>query len=61
MLDREFVICESRTNGNRIIAFYICVGDEFLEAELEFGGLSIPLSVGTSHLSLPMLHVAIRI
>lgn len=31
------------------------------EAELEFGGLSIPLSVGTSHLSLPMLHVAIRI
>lgn len=30
MSDWEFVICESRTNGNRIIAFYICVGDEFL-------------------------------
>ena len=28
---------------------------------MEFGGLSIPLSVGTSHLSLLMLHVAIRI
>ena len=30
MLDWEFVICESGTNGNRIVAFYICVGDEFL-------------------------------